>query len=52
MADRSGGTTLLGVIIGGLIVIALGYFFLGDRIGVRSPSDANIKIEVPPTPKS
>ena len=52
MADGSGGTGLLGVIIGAVIVIALGYFFLGESLGIRSPSDVNVKIVAPPTPKN
>ena len=52
MADGSGGTGLLGVIIGAIIVIGLGYFFLGDRIGIRAPPDVNVKDVAPPTPKN
>jgi hypothetical protein len=48
MADdsSSGVTGILGVLIGALIVLALAYFFFGDRIGLRS-SPVNVKIEAP-----
>jgi hypothetical protein len=49
MADNSGSSGLLGVIIGVLLVLALGYFFLGERIGLRSPTDVNIKVDSPAT---
>jgi hypothetical protein len=49
MADNSssGAVGILGVLIGALIVIALAYVFLGDRIGLRGPADVNVKIDAP-----
>src|SRR5690606_1381714 len=35
MADNSGSSGLLGVIIGVIFVIGLAYFFLGEQIGLR-----------------
>lgn len=52
MADNSGSTGLLGVIIGVILVIGLAYFFLGERIGLRSPTDVNVKIDTPAAPPS
>ena len=52
MAESNGSSGILGVIVGVLLVLALGYFFLGEQIGLRSSSD--VKIETPsitPTPK-
>jgi hypothetical protein len=54
--NDSGGLGLLGVLIGVLIVVALAYFMLGDRLGLRtSGSDVNVRVESPnkapaPTP--
>lgn len=47
MADNSGSSGLLGVIVGVLLVLALGYFLLGERLGLRSPTDVNVKVETP-----
>ena len=52
MAESNGSSGILGVIVGVVLVLALGYFFLGERIGLRTSND--IKIETPsvtPTPK-
>jgi hypothetical protein len=48
MADNSGsgGIGLLGVIIGAVIVVALGYMFIGNGHFGGGPS-TNVKIEVP-----
>jgi hypothetical protein len=47
MADNSGSSGLLGVIIGVIFVIGLAYFFLGEQIGLRSPGDVNVKVDTP-----
>jgi hypothetical protein len=49
MADNSGTSGLLGVIIGVVLVLALGYFFLGERVGLRNPGDVNVKVDAPST---
>ena len=48
MADGngSGGIGLLGVIIGAVIVVALGYLFLANGPMSSSPS-TSVKVEVP-----
>jgi hypothetical protein len=54
MADNSGSSGILGVIIGVVLVLGLAYFFLGERIGLRSPADVNVKVDAPsvaPNPK-
>lgn len=54
MADNSGASGLLGVIIGVVLVLGLVYIFLGERIGLRSPTDVNVKVDTPsvtPNPK-
>jgi hypothetical protein len=55
MADGSsdGGTGILGVVVGALLVLALGYFVFGDRMGLRAPDDVEVTIDTPPpTPRS
>ncbi len=47
MADNSGSSGLLGVIVGVVLVLGLVYFLLGERIGLRSPTDVNVKIDTP-----
>ena len=47
MADNSGSSG--GVIIGVILVLALAYFFLGERVGLRGPADVNVKIDTPAT---
>jgi hypothetical protein len=49
MPNDSGSSGLLGVIIGVVLVLALVYFFLGERIGLRGPGDVNVKVEAPTT---
>ena len=51
--DSNGGMGFVGVLVGALIVAALAYFLLGDKLGLRSPTDVNVKIEAPqvPSPK-
>jgi hypothetical protein len=54
MSDNSGASGLLGVNIGVVLVFGLAFFFRDERVGLRSPSDANIKVETPsvtPNPK-
>lgn len=46
-SDSNGALGLVGVLIGALIVVALGYVFLGERLGLRSPTDVDVKIEAP-----
>jgi hypothetical protein len=47
----SGGIGLLGVVIGAVIVIALAYFLVGDRLAMRAPSgDVNVRVETPKAP--
>lgn len=46
----SGSSGILGVIIGVLLVIGLLYFFLGERIGLRSPGSTTVNVEVPKNP--
>ena len=48
MADGngSGGIGLLGVIIGAVIVVALGYMFLANG-PMSTGSSTNVKVEVP-----
>lgn len=47
MADNSGSSGLLGVIIGVVLVLGLVYFFLGEQIGLRSTGDVNVKVDAP-----
>jgi hypothetical protein len=47
MADNSGSSGLLGVIIGVVLVLGLAYFFLGEKVGLRSSPDVNVKVDVP-----
>lgn len=50
MADNSGPAGILGVVVGVIVVLALAYFVLGERIGFRGPSsDVNVKIDTPAT---
>lgn len=49
MPDSNGSSGLLGVIIGVVLVLGLAYFFLGERIGLRSPPDVNVKVDTPST---
>jgi hypothetical protein len=49
MAGDSGSSGILGVIVGALLVLGLAYFFLGERVGLRSPGPDTIKIETPST---
>ncbi|MDF2119728.1 hypothetical protein PY365_29625 [Roseiarcaceae bacterium H3SJ34-1] len=49
MADNSGGIGLLGVIIGAILVIALGAFFLGVIPGSGSKSVVDVNIKPPVT---
>jgi hypothetical protein len=46
MADSSGGIGILGVIIGAVIVVALGYLFLAHGPMSSGPS-TSVKVEVP-----
>jgi hypothetical protein len=46
MADGSGGIGLLGVIIGAVIVVALGYLFLMNGPMSSAPS-TSVKVEIP-----
>ena len=49
--NDSGGIGLAGVLIGALIVLGLGAFFLfGNRAGGPAPT-SNVKIELPRTTK-
>ncbi len=47
--NGSGGIGLLGVVIGALIVVALGYFFLANRGAGPGPS-TTVKVEAPKVP--
>jgi hypothetical protein len=49
IADNGGSSGLVGVIIGVVLVLGLGlvYFLVGERIGLRSPTDVNVKIDAP-----
>lgn len=49
MADNSGGIGLMGVIIGAIIVIAVGFFVLRGMNG-SGDSGPDINIEAPSTP--
>lgn len=48
MADQSGSgaTGILGVIIGAVLVVGLGFMFLGGNFSPKAPGDT-INIEVP-----
>ena len=48
--DSSGASGILGVIVGALIVAALVFFVFGDRMGLRSASPVNVKVETPAAP--
>jgi cell division septation protein DedD len=48
--NGSGGIGLLGVVIGALIVVALGYFFLPNR--ATGPATSTVRIEAPKVPGS
>jgi hypothetical protein len=37
-------------VVGALIVAALVFFLFGDRIGLRSASPVNVKLETPAAP--
>lgn len=51
MADNSGGIGLMGVIIGAVIVIAVGFFvFRGMDSGGNAGPDINIEIPSAPAP--
>ena len=45
--SSNGGIGLLGVLIGAAIVAVVAFFFVGDRLGLRSPGDVNVKVELP-----
>lgn len=47
MAGDSGSSGILGVIVGVLLVLGLIYFVFGERVGLRSASGPDIKIETP-----
>ena len=49
--NGSGGIGLLGVVIGALIVVALGYFFLANRAAGPGTS-TTVRIEAPKVPGS
>ena len=46
MADNSGSTGILGVIIGVLLVVGLIYFALGERMGIREASGPSTSVTV------
>jgi hypothetical protein len=48
--DESGGMGLIGGLIGAFLVIALIYFFFGDRLGLSRGPDVNVQVEAPKTP--
>ena len=48
--NGSGGIGLLGVVIGALIVVALGYFFLANR--GTGPGTSSVRVEAPKVPGS
>jgi hypothetical protein len=48
MADNSGGIGLMGVLIGAIIVIGVGFFFYRGMAG--DTGGTNIKIEAPAVP--
>jgi hypothetical protein len=50
-ANDSGGFGILGVIVGALIVVAIAYLLIGDRLGLRTADrDVNVRVEAPNTP--
>jgi hypothetical protein len=49
--NGSGGIGLLGVVIGALIVVALGYFFLANR-ATGPGTSTTVRIEAPKVPGS
>ena len=49
MADNSGGVGLLGVIIGAVIVAALGFFLLGGHLNGGGTKSVNLNIHPPAT---
>jgi hypothetical protein len=53
MADGNGGggTTILAVIVGAIIVIAVGFMAFGGFPGMRGSGDTNVRIEAPDLPK-
>lgn len=45
MAESSGGIGILGVIVGAIIVVAIGFLLIGNPLG--GSKSTNIKVEVP-----
>lgn len=51
MANDSGSTGILGVIVGVLLVLGILYFAFGERLGVRTASGPSTTVTVN-TPKA
>ena len=52
MANDSGASGILGVLVGALIVVALIFFVFGERLGLRgggAPVEVNVQAPQPPT---
>ena len=49
IGNGSGGIGILGVLIGALIVAALGYFFLANR-GAGPGTSTTVRVEAPKVP--
>jgi hypothetical protein len=52
MANDSGASGILGVLVGALIVVALIFFVFGERLGLRgggAPVDVNVQAPQPAT---
>jgi hypothetical protein len=49
MADNSGGIGILGVVIGALIVLGVGFFLLNGNLTGGSPKSVNLNINPPAT---
>ena len=49
MADNSGSTGIIGVIIGVVLVLGLIYFVFGERMGISGPS-TSVTVSAPKAP--
>ena len=49
MADNSGSTGIIGVIVGVVLVLGLIYLVFGERIGISGPS-TSVTINAPKAP--
>lgn len=51
MANDSGSSGILGVIVGVILVLGILYFAFGERMGIRTASGPSVTITAPSTTK-